>query len=51
MHKSRTRLNRLVLAAQVTLIGVVMFGILSIFLECYKGKYPHYRKVPEYCSE
>tara|TARA_B100000401_G_C52170420_1_gene423061 strand:+ start:198 stop:353 length:156 start_codon:yes stop_codon:yes gene_type:complete len=51
MQKTRAWLKRLVFTGQLTLIGMMMFGVLKIFFECYEGKYPHYREVPEYCSE
>ncbi len=51
MQKSHTWLKRLAFAGQLTLIGIIMFGVLSLFFECYKGRHPPYREVPEYCSE
>ena len=51
MQKPLAWLKRLVFAGQLTLIGVMMFGALSIFFECYKGRYPPFREVPEYCSK
>ena len=46
----RTSTDGLVFVAKAALVGIVTFGILSIFFECYGGRYS-YREVPEYCSE
>ena len=48
MYKFR---KRLAFAAQATLTGVMMFGFLSLFFECYRGSRYPFREVPEYCSE
>ena len=39
MQKPLACLKKLVFAGQLTLISVKMFGVLSIFFECYKGRY------------
>ena len=43
--------KRFAFAAQATLIGIVMFGFLNLFFECYRGSRYPFREVPEYCSE
>ena len=48
MHKLR---KRLAFAAQAMLIGIVMFGFMTLFFECYRGKSYPFREVPEYCTE
>ncbi len=48
MYKFR---KRLAFAAQVTLVGIVMFGFMTLFFECYRGKRYPFREVPEYCEE
>ena len=48
MYKFR---KMLAFAAQVTLVGIMMFGFLTLFFECYRGKNYPFREVPEYREE